>query len=151
MVSSNANGTNISYTWDADNRLSTVTDNRNGETTTYSMMHRIHIVPLIAGGEQTTLCVKCRAYQLDQRISITNPSPDNRGSPIGAWRHVRGRQLTKSEAVSVSQRTCAELGPIWPSEAAVGQCRRVPENWKPGVIPPIRASRGGKQSTNSQR
>lgn len=36
MVSSNANGTNVSYAWDADNRLHTVTDNRNGGTTTYA-------------------------------------------------------------------------------------------------------------------
>ena len=36
VVSSNANGTNVSYVWDADNRLQTVTDNRNGGATTYA-------------------------------------------------------------------------------------------------------------------
>jgi len=36
VVSSNANGTNVSYAWDANNRLQTVTDNRTSGTTNYA-------------------------------------------------------------------------------------------------------------------
>jgi RHS repeat-associated protein len=36
VVSSNANGTNVSYAWDADNRLSSVTDNRTSGVTNYT-------------------------------------------------------------------------------------------------------------------
>jgi len=36
VVSSNANGTNVSYAWDANNRLQTVTDNRTSGTTNYT-------------------------------------------------------------------------------------------------------------------
>ena len=36
VVTSNANGTNVAYVWDADNRLQTVTDNRTNGATTYS-------------------------------------------------------------------------------------------------------------------
>ncbi|MBZ2186653.1 MAG: hypothetical protein K7J46_18255, partial [Bryobacter sp.] len=36
MVSSNANGTDVSYTFDANNRLASVVDNRTAGTTTYT-------------------------------------------------------------------------------------------------------------------
>ena len=36
VVSSNANGTSVAYAWDADNRLSSVTDNRTSGVTTYN-------------------------------------------------------------------------------------------------------------------
>jgi YD repeat-containing protein len=36
VVSSNANGTSVAYAWDADNRLSSVTDNRTNGVTNYS-------------------------------------------------------------------------------------------------------------------
>ncbi len=36
VVSSNANGTNVAYAWDAGNRLQTVTDNRTNGVTTYN-------------------------------------------------------------------------------------------------------------------
>ena len=36
VLSSNANGTSVAYAWDADNRLSTVTDNRTNGVTNYT-------------------------------------------------------------------------------------------------------------------
>ncbi len=36
VISSNANGTNVAYAWDADNRLQSVTDNRTSGVTNYS-------------------------------------------------------------------------------------------------------------------
>ncbi|HEV2688177.1 MAG TPA: hypothetical protein VGV35_06475, partial [Bryobacteraceae bacterium] len=36
VVSSNANGTNVAYAWGADNRLSSVTDNRTNGVTNYT-------------------------------------------------------------------------------------------------------------------
>ena len=36
VVSSNANGTSVAYAWDADNRLSSVTDNRTNGVTNYT-------------------------------------------------------------------------------------------------------------------
>ena len=36
VVSSNVNGASVFYAWDADNRLSLVTDNRTTGVTTYS-------------------------------------------------------------------------------------------------------------------
>ena len=64
--------------------------------------------------------------------------------PVAVTIQKRGHQRLSENA----GRPC----PIWPSEAAAEQFPRVLENWKLGVVAPIRASRAaGSQPTGRDR
>jgi RHS repeat-associated protein len=79
VISSNPNGTNVGYSWDADNRLATVTDNRTMGATnyTYDETNQIKTITYPNGVEH--------AYGYDLRDRLTNLTVTGPNGPIVSY------------------------------------------------------------------
>ncbi len=95
VVSSNANGTDVAYTWDEDNRLASVADHRTGGTTTYTYDATNQLASFVYPNGVT------HAYGYDNRDRLTSLGVNGPGGVLASYAQMfsdSGRKQSVSEA-----------------------------------------------------
>ena len=100
VVSSNANGTNVTYAWDADNRSQSVMDNGNGGTSVFTYDATSQLSSMLYPNGVT------HAYSYDTRDRLTTLNVNGSGGTLAGYTQTyspSGRKLTVAEGTGRSE------------------------------------------------
>ncbi len=95
VVSSNANGTDVAYTWDENNRLASVTDHRTSGTTTYTYDATNQLASFVYPNGVT------HVYGYDNRDRLTSLGVNGPGGVLASYTQIfsdSGRKQSVAEA-----------------------------------------------------